>query len=162
MFSVLRLDIVEKKVCLEEEKKQQAREGGRIWTSSLTLIWTPSAVRSSVQPSWCHTNDAPPPFPLDYKVKPPTPPRFIIPQQNPAALTVFTERFKSDFIALAIVQFAFLSYLSTMRKHSEILLAQMGKVCWICMFFCPWCCVSHPHSYICSKKKSAGSSFVLH
>lgn len=71
----------------------------------------------------------PPPFPLDYKVKPPTPPRFIIPQQNPAALTVFTERFKSDFIALAIVQFAFLSYLSTMRKHSEILLAQMGKVC---------------------------------
>ena len=156
MFLVLRLQTVENRTVRRWRKgKEQARERGSIWASSLTLIWTPRAVRSSVQPSWCHTNDHPP-LPVGYKVKSPTPPCFIIPLQHPAAPTVL----KVIFIALAIVQFAFLSYLSTSRKHCKTPLAQMGKVCWIRKFFCQWCCVSCQHSHVCSKE-SAGSSFVL-
>lgn len=46
---------------MEEEEREEIR------TSSLALIWTPGAVRSSVQSSWCHSNDAdPPPRPAPF------------------------------------------------------------------------------------------------
>ena len=149
-----------KQDCLEdEERKEDAREGGRIWSSSFTLIWTRRAVGSSAQPSWCHTNDGPL-LPLGHKVKSPNPLHFIIPKQNPAALTVLTMGFKNYFIALATVQFAFLSFLSAMRKCSKIPSAQMGNVGCICMFLSSKTSVSHPHCSIFSKK-SGYSSFVL-
>lgn len=51
-----------------EKDGGKAREEGRIQSSSFTLISTVWAIGSSVQPSWCHTNDGSP-LPLGWKVK---------------------------------------------------------------------------------------------
>lgn len=86
--------------------------GGAIRASSLTLIWTPRAGRSSVQPSWCLANDAPPPLSsgLQGQVL------FYRPEAEPCGSDSPHRAFKRDFIALLKVQFAFSSYHKTRRK----------------------------------------------
>lgn len=110
---------------MEEEEEEEREE---IWTSSLTLIWTPGAVRSSVQSPWCHSNDAaPPPVPLGCEVKSPTSPRLYHPSAGPCS----SDSLHCGSNSPAIVQ-------SGMERFCWIcmLRSQKEKEKNVCLFFC--------------------------